>query len=101
MEEKKAGEDFEAHLQFLEDSIRQYHEGKTTYFRMIAHHLWFLLCDTQKAKPLIERIYPQFGLHPIKGLTENGEEEPPLLKMHRILGQDHLLLPGARARIVQ
>lgn len=91
----KAVEDFKAHLQFLEDSIRHYHEDKPEYFLMIDLHLWFLLCDAKKAKPLIERIYPQFGLHPIKGLTVNGEEEPPLLKMHRILGPDHILLPGS------
>lgn len=79
---------------FLEDSIKQYHEDKPAYFRMIALHSWVLLCDTQKGEPLIERIYPTFGLHPIKGITAKGEEEPPLREMHRLLGPDHLLLPG-------
>lgn len=93
MKEEKALEDFKASLMFLEDSINLYHSGKNAYFRMVALHSWILLCDTRKAKPLIERIFPSFRLHQLKGIVADGDEDPPLLEMHRLLGPKHLLLP--------
>ena len=89
----KSGKDFRDSVSLLDDNLKQYYSGKREYYRLIALHLWTLLCDRSKGKPLIKRMFPDFRLHPLIGSTPEGDQKPQLWQIHDLLGPTGLHFP--------